>query len=78
MAFRPATLNDGTESHYGFGWSMGHWDGQPWVGHNGAWVGFRTSIARYPDLSLSVIVLSNLAEVAADDVAGEVARIYFP
>lgn len=54
-ATRPATLNNGEELEYGYGWELGD-DGL--VFHTGSWTGFRTYFLRYDD-GLTVIVLDN-------------------
>ena len=55
-------LNDGTPNWagYGFGWFIGRQKGHHTVWHSGAWQGFTCVIARYPEDSLSVVVLTNL------------------
>lgn len=61
-AWTAVRLNDGGTYPYGFGWSLSELRAQPLVGHTGAWQGFRTSIQRFPAASLTVIVLTNLAQ----------------
>ena len=73
-AFSPAVLNDGTSSPYGFGWDLRPRVDVAAVNHNGGWVGFRTSMIRFTDTPLAVIVLSN-ASAAAAELADEVAKI---
>jgi CubicO group peptidase (beta-lactamase class C family) len=58
-AFAPATLDDGKEAAYGFGWVIGKRAGKPFLGHGGGWAGTRTFIGRWPDDRLAVVVLSN-------------------
>ena len=58
-ALTPATLNDGTQSPYGFGWRLSDRLDRTAIHHGGAWVGFRTAIVRFPQERLTVIVLSN-------------------
>lgn len=76
-AFAPTTLNDGSVSEYGFGWSLRERLGHSAIHHGGSWLGFRTYFLRLPDLKLSVIVLSN-ATANAYDFAESVARLYLP
>jgi CubicO group peptidase (beta-lactamase class C family) len=45
---------------YGFAWSIGAQDGHKRIEHGGAWQGFTCTISRYPDDSLTVVVLTNL------------------
>ena len=68
-----AALNDGTQSQYGFGWSLSDRLGRTAIHHSGGWVGFRTAIIRFPEERLTVIVLSNASANAselAETVAG--------
>jgi len=55
-------LNDGkpNPSGYGFGWDINQQSGHKRIEHGGAWQGFTCQIARYPDDSLTVVVLTNL------------------
>lgn len=76
QAFSPARLNDGTDSDYGFGWSVGEDRGQKRVGHGGSWVGFRTGIARYLDDRLCVAVLSNRADSRPGELVDAIVALY--
>ncbi|HUY95469.1 MAG TPA: serine hydrolase domain-containing protein [Terracidiphilus sp.] len=55
-------LNDGKPNpgHYGFGWMIDDQNGHKRIEHGGAWQGFTCEISRYPDDSLTVVVLTNL------------------
>jgi len=55
-------LNDGKPNlaHYGFAWVIDTQNGHKRIEHGGAWQGFTTSIIRYPQDSLGVVVLTNL------------------
>jgi CubicO group peptidase (beta-lactamase class C family) len=55
-------LNDGkpNPAGYGFAWFIGAQDGHKRIEHGGAWQGFTCRISRYPDDSLTVVVLTNL------------------
>jgi len=55
-------LNDGkpNTAGYGFAWMIGAQDGRKRIEHGGAWQGFTCRISRYPDDSLTVVVLTNL------------------
>jgi CubicO group peptidase (beta-lactamase class C family) len=61
-------LNDGkpNPAGYGFAWMMGDQNGHRRIEHGGAWQGFTCRIARYPDDSLTVVVLTNLDAGHAD------------
>jgi CubicO group peptidase (beta-lactamase class C family) len=60
-SWTPVRLNSGGLYPYGFGWWIDQQRGYRKIGHTGAWQGFQTSIQRYPDFDLTVIVLANLA-----------------
>jgi D-alanyl-D-alanine carboxypeptidase len=76
QAFTPGRLNDGSLTHYGFGWGIGAWHGIPCYNHGGAWLGFRTSIRRYPRVSFTVVVAANLAEIPTGELAAKIAELY--
>ncbi len=78
-AWTPVRLRNGEEYPYGFGWRLGRYGGLGRrLAHAGGWVGFSTFIVRYPEWRFSVIVLSNLDELEAEDFAGRIADIYYP
>jgi CubicO group peptidase (beta-lactamase class C family) len=58
----PVRLNDGSEKHDGFGWSLGTASGHAVMSHGGSWQGFKAYILRFPEDRLAVAVLANLAE----------------
>lgn len=70
-AFKRPTLNDGTKSDYGLGWGIEqdhHW-------HNGAWLGARTFIARYPESRLCVVVLDNSSNSRFMKIANQIGDV---
>ncbi len=74
----PAKLNDGKTKGYGFGWVLDPLDGHKNIGHGGATSGFSSTIQRFPDDKLSVIILTNADETGvASKLAKEVAALYF-
>jgi CubicO group peptidase (beta-lactamase class C family) len=77
-AFRPAMLNDGRASKYGFAWELGEYMGEPYIAHAGAWLGFDTYYLRFPNRRLSVFVLMNLdfAKPSPEKAAFRIATIY--
>jgi CubicO group peptidase (beta-lactamase class C family) len=77
-SWTPVRLNDGGTFPYGFGWSIDQQRGFRRIGHGGSWQGFRTSIERYPDFNLTVVVLSNLAQAEPESIAEGVAGIVEP
>ncbi|MBM3442171.1 MAG: beta-lactamase family protein [Bacteroidetes bacterium] len=59
-AFRPAKLNDGKSSDYGFGWFLERSaSGEQVIWHDGDNPGYRTMFRRYPDRHQTLILLSN-------------------
>jgi CubicO group peptidase (beta-lactamase class C family) len=75
----PVKLNDGHTAPYGFGWRIAKTDSSHRMQeHGGAWQGFASYIARYPDDRLTVAVLSNRAGASAGYIAKQVAGFYIP
>jgi CubicO group peptidase (beta-lactamase class C family) len=59
-AFRPATLNDGRKSDYGFGWFLSKTEkGEDILWHDGDNPGYKTIIRRYPASDRTLIILNN-------------------
>jgi len=71
-------LNNGTKTNYGFGWMLEPVNGRKHIGHGGAWQGFRTSIRRFPDDKLAVIVLANSDSANPEKLAQKIAGYYVP
>lgn len=76
--WRPVQLNDGTHYPYGFGWFIGEQRGSLNIEHGGSWQGFRTHIARYVERGLSIVVMCNLAQCEAGEIAHQVAGLADP
>lgn len=55
----PTALPDGTNTRYGFGWTIWAWEGHPVVEHGGSVNGFTTANMRLPGDRIYVAVLSN-------------------
>jgi CubicO group peptidase (beta-lactamase class C family) len=68
---------DDKTAEYGFGWFLDSYKGHQRMWHYGETVGFRTAIERFPDDRLTVIVLCNRSDIVAEDVALQVADLYF-
>jgi CubicO group peptidase (beta-lactamase class C family) len=71
-------LAGGKTQDYGFGWSVGTYRTRPRVSHGGGIPGFSTSVSRFPDDKLTVIVLTNSDTGAADPLAASIAAQYIP
>ena len=74
----PVKLNNGKTQGYGFGWSLGEIRGHRIIEHDGAWQGFESHIARYPDQKLTVVVLANLAQSKPGKIAHHIAALCHP
>ena len=72
----PAKFPDGKLVSYGFGWFVDPYRGRPRMHHDGETIGFRTTIQRFPDDRLSVIVLANRSDVDPEALALKVADLY--
>lgn len=70
-------LNDGNPNpaHYGFAWMISTVNGHRVIEHGGAWQGFTCYIARFPDDSLTVVVLTNLAGASPGPMAHTIAGL---
>ncbi len=71
-----ATLFDGPSSNYGFGWFLDPYKGHKRMSHNGDTMGFSTTIQRFPDDKLTVIILENRADDNPEALALKVADLY--
>jgi len=71
----PAEEN-GHPVSYGFGWFLEPYKGHQRMWHYGETIGFRTSIQRFPQDHLTVIVLCNRADMNAIQSALDIADLY--
>lgn len=67
---------DGRPAEYGFGWFLNPYKGHKRMWHYGETVGFRTTIQRFPDDGLTIIILANRSDLVPADLALKVADIY--
>lgn len=83
-----AAVEMGEESgnaHYGYGWVIDHayerdassTRVRARIGHGGRIDGFTTSIARYPNEQIVIIVLSNLETAPVASISNDLAAILF-
>lgn len=72
----PAKSADGPVS-YGFGWFLNAYKGHKRMFHDGETMGFRTTIQRFLNDDLTVIVLANRTDVNPEELALKVADLYF-
>lgn len=71
-----AKLEDGTTLTYGFGWFLDPYRGHKRMSHDGGTIGFRTTIQRFTDDGLTVIVLANRTDINPEELALKVADLY--
>ena len=60
---------DGTPAAYGFGWFLNSYKGHPRMWHYGETVGFRTTIQRFVDDKLTIIILCNRDDLVPANLA---------
>jgi CubicO group peptidase (beta-lactamase class C family) len=58
-AYQPGKTTDGGTSPYGFGWGLRPLSDMKQFSHTGAWGGYRTINARFPEKQFAVVVLTN-------------------
>jgi CubicO group peptidase (beta-lactamase class C family) len=74
----PGRLNNGSTTQYGFGWYIGDVFGHKDINHSGASYGVNTSISRFIDDGITVIVSSNEETSNASFIGTRVAGWYNP
>ena len=57
--FTPQVLTDRDGSHYGYGWFIDEYRGEPRIHHNGDTRGFRECVQRYPGRQAAVFIQLN-------------------
>ena len=72
----PARNEHGETVSYGFGWFLDPYRGHKRMWHDGETMGFRTTIQRFPEDDLTVIVLANRTDVDPKALALRVADLY--
>jgi D-alanyl-D-alanine carboxypeptidase len=72
----PVRLHDGRSHPYGFGWIVDSFDGHLQVHHGGSLPGFRAELARFPNDSLTVIVLTNADGANPSEIVAGLSRMY--
>jgi CubicO group peptidase (beta-lactamase class C family) len=73
----PAKFPDGSTLSYGFGWFLDPYRGHKRMSHNGETIGFLTTIQRFPEDQLTIIVLANRTDIDPEQLALKVADLYF-
>jgi CubicO group peptidase (beta-lactamase class C family) len=67
---------DGTPAAYGFGWFLNSYKGHPRMWHYGETVGFRTTIQRFVDDKLTIILLCNRDDLVPANLVLKVADLF--
>ncbi len=67
---------DGTPAAYGFGWFLNPYEKHRRMWHYGETVGFRTTIQRFVDDKLTIIILCNRDDVVPANLALKVADLF--
>lgn len=62
-------------NNYAYGWFVRELDGHKEIGHGGGIHGFQTSILRYPDDNVLVVVLCNVVPTRVDQISRDLAKI---
>jgi CubicO group peptidase (beta-lactamase class C family) len=65
------------QRRYGYGWFIERTGGRLRIGHPGKIDGFTSSIARFPEQQVTVIVLSNLWTADAEGISAHLADLVF-
>ncbi len=71
-----ARFPEGANVSYGFGWFLDPYHGHKRMSHGGDTIGFRTTIQRFPDDHLTIVVLANRADLNPEELALKVADLY--
>jgi CubicO group peptidase (beta-lactamase class C family) len=74
----PVHLSSGGRTRYGFGLSVGTYNGLSEIQHGGIWAGYRSFVTRYPEQALSVAVMCNDRARDAAGLAHQVADLFLP
>ena len=73
QAFTPAMATEHPDTGYGFGWFVGRYRGLQEIWHSGNSIGFSTRIARFPEKSFTVIILTNRSDAKLAEMPHQIA-----
>ncbi len=71
-----AGFPDGRPVNYGFGWFLDPYQGHKRMSHDGSTIGFVTTIQRFPEDQLTIIVLANRTDGDPEVLALKIADLY--
>lgn len=74
---KAGSLNDNKAIEYGYGLFLSEIQGQKVYFHDGAWAGFRSCIAFYPEKNIGIVILSNNGLLQPRTVLKDIATIVF-
>ena len=75
LMWTPLKPSDGSKDAYGLGWGNGNDGGLASVGHNGGQQGTSTAFTIAPAQKAGVVVLTNMEEIGASDLAQEILKV---
>ena len=75
-AYQAGKTTGGTVFPYGFGWGLNTRTGMKHYGHGGAWAGYRTLNARFPEKQFAVVVLTNGPKADLETVVDKAIELY--
>ena len=78
QVFTPVALNSGKTFPYGFGWFIREQAGHAYYEHSGNLQGFASHFLRFPRARVSIVVLANLSQADAWEIAHGVASLIRP
>jgi CubicO group peptidase (beta-lactamase class C family) len=73
----PLRLADGRTENYGLGWGLGHYRQRRYACHAGGVPGYSAFLGRFPEESVTIIILSNRAGFDAARLASKLSQIAF-
>jgi CubicO group peptidase (beta-lactamase class C family) len=76
QAVTSGVLKSGKKTNYGFAWRLEPYRGHTLWSHDGDTVGFRTTILRFPDDRLTVVLLLNREDLDSRKLASAIADLY--
>lgn len=71
----PGRLNDGSATNYAYGLGVLRHRGLDFIAHNGEWLGYSSTLQRYPEHKAAVIVLSNSSRHDASALGSKLAGL---
>jgi CubicO group peptidase (beta-lactamase class C family) len=73
---RRGVLVGGDTIAYAYGLIFDEHRGATLVGHGGSWAGYRSTLTRFPEHGLSVVILGNASDLQPDRLARRIADLY--